>query len=216
MQHDTYITTQKATSMLGVTAQTLRLWDSQGKIRAKRAPSGHRRYSQQDIFDILGRNPTSTAQRKIIYARVSSSKQMDDLERQKDLLRSHYPDYELVTDCGSGINWRRKGLQTILEYAMRGELSTLVVAHRDRLCRFAFELLEFIFKTTNVQLVVLHNDIAASGEQELADDILSIVQVYACRKMGRRRYMRPQATTLSDHIASSNLKEMDGDGEGRL
>ena len=72
--------------------------------------------------------------KKIAYCRVSSKKQADDLERQKNFFTTKFPDYELVTDIGSGINWKRKGLKTILESAMSGDISELVVAHRDRLC----------------------------------------------------------------------------------
>jgi putative resolvase len=87
-----------------------------------------------------------------------------------------------ITDIGSGINWKRKGFQKILELAMLGELEEIVVAHRDRLCRFAFELVEFIFQKNNVRLVVLDRNDYKSGEAKLADDILSIVHVYSCRR----------------------------------
>jgi predicted site-specific integrase-resolvase len=104
-------------------------------------------------FFIAVDNPPG--KKKICYCRVSSSKQMDDLERQKNYFRSIYPDHQLVTDIGSGINWKRKGLQAILEQAMSGVISKIGVAHRYRLCRFAFELLESIFSRCQVKLVLI-------------------------------------------------------------
>jgi predicted site-specific integrase-resolvase len=83
---------------------------------------------------------------------------MDDLERQKAFFRSKFRDHNLVADIGSGINWKRKGLKTILEQSMQGKISQIVVAHRDRLCRFAFELLESIFKINGVELLVLDEE----------------------------------------------------------
>jgi putative resolvase len=216
MQNDTFITSKEARELLKVSNQTLRSYAEADKIRAIRTPSNQRRYSQSDIYNILGCNQAPPKKRQVLYARVSSKKQMDDLERQVHLLQSTFADYELVTDCGSGINWKRKGLRTILEWAMQGELQTLVVAHRDRLCRFAFGLLEFILKTSNVKLVVLDDEVGSSSEQELADDILSIIQVYACRKMGKRRYTRKKTEIVSHKESDENIEAVDGNNESSL
>jgi predicted site-specific integrase-resolvase len=166
-------------------------------------------YHKQDIYDIMGRNTVVEEKQKIIYARVSSKKQMDDLERQTDFLKSRFPDYILVTDVGSGINWKRKGLKTILEQSMLGNIQEVVVAHRDRLCRFAFELIEFIFKSNNVKLVVCDEDLEKSTEQELTEDLLSIIHVYSCRSMGRRRYKNKDNTNVSNSKTGQDDEELD-------
>jgi predicted site-specific integrase-resolvase len=93
---------------------------------------GHRRYCLQDIQAIISGHPSLNKKKKICYCRVSSSKQMDDLERQKAFFRSKFPDHDLVADIGSGINWKRKGFKTLLEQSMQGKISQIVVAHRDR------------------------------------------------------------------------------------
>jgi predicted site-specific integrase-resolvase len=84
--------------------------------------------------------------------------------------------------------FKRKGLQTILELSMSGNLGEVVVSHKDRLSRFAFELIEWIIKRNRGTLVVLDRSEHQSGQQELAEDLLSIVTVFNCRNMGRRRY----------------------------
>jgi predicted site-specific integrase-resolvase len=102
-------------------------------------------------------------------------------------MSSRYPNAEIVKDIGSGINFRRKGLLSILQRVKDGDIRSVAIASRDRLCRFAFELLEWYFKQHDVQLLVLDSD-DQSPEQELSDDLLSIVQVFCCRRNGRRRY----------------------------
>lgn len=205
-----FVTPKKAKEILHVTNKTLRIWDQEGKIGVIRTPSGIRRYSLKDIQNIMGGNSSSREKEKICYCRVSSNKQMDDLKRQEDFFRNKYPSYQLVTDVGSGINWKRKGLKTILDKTMRGDISEVVVAHRDRLCRFAFELLEWIFQRNGVKLLVLDDEKEHSSDKDLTDDILSIIHVYSCRKMGQRRYKNKENTTLSKSDSETDNEEMDG------
>ena len=199
-ENNEYITTKKTVELLQITPKTLRIWDKENKIRTIRTPSGIRRYNLKDIQNILSCSTPPKEQgkenkQKVCYARVSSQKQMDDLNRQKDFFRSQFPNHLLVTDVASGINWKRKGLQTLLEQSMSGSISEIVVAHRDRLCRFAFELLEWIFKKNGVKLLVLNGNNEQSEDQELADDVLSIIHIYSCRKNGKRRYKKDKENT---------------------
>jgi predicted site-specific integrase-resolvase len=183
-----YVNTKEAKKLLRVTSTTLRRWDAENKIQTIRTPSGIRLYDKKCISKILGETEVIPERKKIAYCRVSSKKQIDDLERQKDFLKSIYPNHELVQDIGSGINFKRRGLQRILERTMQGEIEEVVVSHRDRLCRFAFELLEWIFDKNNTKLLVLDKTIHKSSSEELSEDVLAIIQVFACREMGKRRY----------------------------
>ena len=209
MSNDEYVNTKKAKDLLQITPKTLRIWDKEGKIRTLRTLSGQRRYNLEDIQNISGRNTLNKKKEKICYCRVSSPKQVDDLGRQTDFFRSKFPDHIVVTDVGSGINWKRKGLKTILDKAMHRDISEVVVAHRDRLCRFAFELLEWILDQNGVKLVVLDEENGESNDKELSDDILSIIHVYSCRKMGRRLYKNKKNKTLSNATTKENNEELD-------
>jgi len=102
-------------------------------------------------------------------------------------MRQKFPQHEIITDVGSGINFKRPGLQTILEYAMCGDVEEVVVAYRDRLARIATDLIEWILKSKGCRLVVLHQTVG-SVESDLADDLLAIVNVFCCRANGRRKY----------------------------
>lgn len=183
-----YLRSREACKVFGVHPNTLRSWAEKGKIEIIKTPFNQRLYSRKHIQEIINCSPDSHPKEKIIYCRVFSKKQENDLERQIQFLRSKFPTYYLVTDVASGINFKRDGLKTILELAMSGHLKELVVSHKDRLCRFGFELIEHIIKWNGGRIIVLDDEDTKSKEQELAEDLLSIIQVFNCRQMGKRRY----------------------------
>ena len=184
-----YVSSQEACKLFQVSISTLRRWDNEGKIDTYRAAGKQRRYSTQLLTKTNNTTTNDVQKQKICYCRVSSTHQKNDLQRQKEYLKSKYPDYRIIQDIGSGINWKRSGLKTILELAMQKKLETVVVAHRDRLCRFAFELIQWILEKNEVKLVVLNESIC-STEQELAEDLLSIIHVFSCKQMDKRRYKK--------------------------
>lgn len=170
---------------LNVSTETLRLWADQGKIKSTKTPGGHRRY-------LYGDQNSSQEKLRFIYARVSSKKQQSDLTRQIDFLQKKYPDYKTISDIGSGINFHRKGLIKILEALFNGSLEEVVVAHKDRLCRYGFDLFEFLFKHFSATLTVVHNTDSESENDELAEDLLSIVTVFTARFHGRKKYSKSE------------------------
>jgi predicted site-specific integrase-resolvase len=187
--------------LINLKPNTIRTWGKTGKLKTFTTPSGQLLYYKKDILSIVSGydDVTSTPQKDkyIIYCRVSSKKQLEDLDRQVQFLRSKFPTHELITDCASGINFKRMGLKTILEYTMSGILKELVVAHKDRLCRFGFDLIKQIVEMQGGTIKVLDDTSNMSTEQELATDLLSIVHIYNCRQMGKRRYK--QKETIQSH-----------------
>lgn len=103
-------------------------------------------------------------------------------------MRAQFPTHKVITDVGSGINFKRKGLRTLLDEAQRGRIRQVVVAHRDRLCRFAFELVEWILAKGGATLLVQNGK--QDLQQEFSEDLLAIVHVFSCRFNGMRRYKR--------------------------
>lgn len=116
--------------------------------------------------------------------------QRADLDRQVEALKEASPTATIIRDVGSGINFRRRGLLALLERVHAGTVERVVVAHKDRLCRFGHELMEFIFAKAGCKLVVLDREARPQGsvskDQELADDLLSIVNVFVARRNGER------------------------------
>ena len=165
---------------LGVTKESLRRWEAEGKIETIKTKGGHRRY--------IYKSEIHQEHRKIIYTRVSSRKQSADLQRQVDFLKERFPDHEVITDIGSGLNFKRKGLQTILEQLFKKTIGEVVVAHKDRLCRFGFDLFDFMFKQHGAVLTVVDRESIKEPVTEFAEDVMSIITVFTARYYGKRFY----------------------------
>jgi putative resolvase len=184
-----YVTPQTLTKIYNISSTTLRNWAEAGKIKFIRPLGGRRLYYKEDVLRIFGqtKTQTETTRQRILYARVSSPHQTEDLERQIQFLRSKYSNDQLIKDIGSGLNWKRKGFETLLEQIYQGIISEVVVAYKDRLCRFGFELLEWICQKHNTKIVVL-NPVSETDDRtkELAEDLLSIVTVFVAKNNGLR------------------------------
>jgi len=204
-----------------ISSETLRRWNNQGKISSIRTPGGNRLYSVVDVEKIFGNQERINEKKKICYARVSSEKQKEDLDRQCEYLRQKCPDHELIKDIGSGLNWKRKGFTSILERSYQRDIEEVVVTHKDRLCRFAFELVEWIFSKHDTKIVVLGSDINVDDTEsgELAEDLLSIVTIFTARHNGlrsaenrkrRREIENKKDTDLSNARRKRKAKKVDG------
>ncbi len=192
-----FLSLKQASLLTGIGHQALRTYADNGSIASYRTPSGQRKFDYIALQKMCSspvphtESETTSSKQNYLYARVSSKKQLDDLLRQVEALRnssSEYSSFGILQDVGSGINFKRKGLQTILDSCLQGVIGKVVVAHRDRLCRFGFELIETIVNKAGGEIIVLETQKNKSSEAELADDLLSIVHIYSCRQMGRRKY----------------------------
>lgn len=181
-----WIANKEACEFYGVSGNTMRRWGDTGVVECKRAPSGRRCYfvSADGIFK---KEVLQTKKNNYIYVRVSSSKQKPDLERQQAFLVDKYPDHIVIKDIGSGLNYKRRGLLKLLELCSQGTVAEVVVFSKDRMCRFGFELIEHLFSQNDAKIVV-HEQIDKTPETEFSEDILAILQVFACRWNGKRKY----------------------------
>ncbi|MHB8628204.1 MAG: IS607 family transposase [Aggregatilineales bacterium] len=189
-----YVRLREACERTGLHPHTLRKYADTGIIRAIRTSAGQR------LFDIDSFVGDQHPAHQIVYARVSSPKQQDDLEQQIAYLKAKAPGVEVITDIGSGLNFERKGLNALLERCLQGDKLTVVVAHRDRLARFGFDLIEWLIERNGGQVVVLSKSAHASPPDELLQDLLTILSVFTARMHGLRHYRDEiaQDTTLSD------------------
>ncbi|MEG4343549.1 IS607 family transposase [Microcoleus sp. A003_D6] len=178
-----YVPLRKAVEFLGLHANTLRKYADEGKIKSIKNEAGQR------LYDVESYQRGAIGTTLVCYCRVSSTKQRDDLARQVEFMRQQYPDAEIIQDIGSGINFKRKGLQSLLVRFMRGEQLTVVIACRDRLCRFGFELFEFMAQQNGGQIVVLSNPVYCP-ETEITTDLLAILHVFSSRMHGLRSYSK--------------------------
>ena len=188
-----YVKPREASKYFNVSDNTLRCWARDGKIQYFTTEGGHRRYLLPTERSNQSQN--ETMRQKIIYARVSSSKQREDLVRQVDFLKIKYPNHVVITDIGSGINFERVGFKRILEKLFSGNVEEVVVAHRDRFTRFGFSLFEWIFKRHNATLLC-DTEASTSDGGELSEDIMAIITVFSARYHGRRKYASRQRAIL--------------------
>lgn len=192
-----YVPLKKAVAETGLHPNTLRKYADEGRIPYYRLPNGDRRF---DVSAWLRQKESL-----VCYCRVSTVKQKGDLDRQAEYLSEKYPTAEVVKDIGSGLNFKRKGLRSLLERSMSGERVTVVVSYRDRLSRFGFDLIEWIV-TRNGGAVVVLNKMDTSPASELVADITAIITVFSARLHVLRSYKR---TLKSDLVEADQGAETD-------
>jgi predicted site-specific integrase-resolvase len=178
--------------LINYSVKTLQRWDRDNILKPEtRTKTNRRLYSHDQLIQFTNSNILKK-KKNIIYCRVSSSNQKSDLKSQKDFLIDFTRNMGLsiddtYTDIGSGMNFKRKNFLKLLEEVQNNEIESVTIAHKDRLCRFGYELIEHIFNKNNVKINLINDD-RLSPEQELCQDLTSIVHVFSSRLYGLRKY----------------------------
>ena len=179
----------EVSEITGLAQSTLRLMHRKGElVPAKISPGGTRYYSDEQIKEYMG---VKTVSKRIVigYARVSSRKKQDDLDRQIENLKTYMYakgySFEMITDIGSGINYSKKGLTKLLERIHNGEVSKVVILYKDRLVRFGFELLETVCKLNDCEIEIVDNT-PKIDEEELITDLINVVNVFGSKLQGKQ------------------------------
>ena len=184
-----YYSINEFSKILGVSAQSLRNWDNSGKLHPHHTSSnGYRYYSHEQLNQVM--NIKLNLDRKVIgYCRVSSNKQRVDLERQiqnmKTYLTAQGRPFEIISDIGSGINYKKKGLKELLKLITQNKVDKVVVLYEDRLLRFGYELVEYLASLYNCEIEIIDNT-EKSEQQELVEDLVQIITVFSCKLQGKR------------------------------
>jgi putative resolvase len=175
---------------IGKAPSTIRRWEREGKLVAKRHPSGHRYFDEADVRLLTGVAPEKRA--VVVYCRVSRAGQKDDLASQVRAMETYCLGAgiavdEWIEEIGGGMNFKRQRFLALVERIERGELRQLIIAHKDRLMRFGFDLFEHIARHNGCDIVVVNQE-SLSPQQELVEDLLAIVHTFSCRLYGLRKY----------------------------
>lgn len=178
--------------LIGVSIKTLQRWDAAGKLPAFRTPTDRRYYTHQQYLDYVGETPISSTRKTIIYARVSTRSQKNDLKNQIAFLQQFCNARGMIVDVcledfGSGLNYNRKNWNSLLESVINNEVQTIIISHKDRFVRFGFDWFESLCKKFNTEIIVVNNE-SFSPNKELVQDIISILHIFSCRLYGLRKY----------------------------
>ena len=197
----------EAAKLLGVSVQALRNWEVEGKIMpSHRTPGGQK---MSDLAELLGVNDLTYP--TIAYARVSSSDQKKDLERQHAVLEAFCDkngwQTEIIRDLGSGMNYNNQGLGRLLELMVHGQMSRLVITHKDRLLRFGAEIVFRICELKGIEVVIINKSKQPSFEEELTRDVMEIMTVF-CAKLysGRSHTSKKMAEEIDKIVNDAQLQ----------
>lgn len=175
---------------IGRSTDTVRRWEREGKFIAKRLPSGQRYFDESDVRLALGGSPEKKS--TVVYCRVSSAGQKDDLASQVAAMETYCLAGAITVDqwiqeVGGGMNFKRKRFLELIDRIQRGEIAKLLVAHKDRLMRFGFDLFQHIAVENGCEIVVVNQE-SLSPQQEMVEDLMAIVHTFSCRLYGMRKY----------------------------
>ena len=188
---------------IGVSVKTLQRWDVEGRLPAKRTLSGHRFYTEDDLLITQGLKPVDSKRKVVVYCRVSSSSQKPELRNQVSAMETFCLSRGLavddwVSEIGGGLNFKRKKFLSIMLSMLKGEISTIVVAHKDRMCRFAFDFIMELASSVRCQIIVANQE-SLSPQQELVEDLMTIIHCFSCRLYGLRNYSKE----IKDHLKNA-------------
>jgi putative resolvase len=199
---------KEASEFYSISESNLRKWAREGRIPVERTVAGNFLYLIPTKEDEQKESVVESWSQNIIYVRVSSKKQITDLKRQADYLQEKFPGFTIVKDVGSGINYKRKGFQAILERLFSGTVKKVVVAHQDRWSRFGFDFFQWLFSKFDSVLESVESPSKANGE-DLVGDIMEIFTVFSARYYGKRKYTKREKT--NDNSEDSDLSNSDSE-----
>lgn len=180
--------------LLNVSVKTLQRWDRDKTLIANRTPTNRRYYTYDQYLQFKGIGKDADSRKIVIYTRVSTRNQSDDLENQVDFLQTYVNAKglivdEVIRDYGSGLNYNRKKWNQLLGEVMENKVKMIFISHKDRFVRFGFDWFEKFCNKFNVEIIVVKNE-KLSPHEELVQDIVSILHVFSCRLYGLRKYKK--------------------------
>lgn len=179
--------------MLNVSVKTLQRWDNENILKAYRNPKGRRYYTQEQYLAFTG--ASSNIDKKIvIYTRVSTNNQKDDLNNQVEFLKNYANSKgliinEIITDIGSGLNYSRKKWNELITDCINQKVQTIIISNKDRFIRFGYDWFERFLLNYGVNIIIVNND-KLSPNEELIQDLISIIHVFSCKIYGLRKYKK--------------------------
>ena len=174
--------------LLQISRVTLTRYVKSGRVRVKKLPNGYYDYNEDDVYKLIGKE---YSRKNVIYARVSTNKQKNDLQNQIDNIRQFMSANgivvdEVYSDIASGMNLDRKGFLKLLEDIEDNKIAKVYITYKDRLARLSYELVERLFSKHNVEIKTIYND-TKTDKQELFEDLMSVIHSFSMKMYSKRR-----------------------------
>ena len=185
--------------ILNITHRTLGTYVKNGKLNPIKINTNHYEYDAEEVYSILGKNKERY---NLTYSRVSLPKQKNDLKTQTKRLYDFaiskgYQLKEQIEDVKSGMSFEeRKGFGKLLKKVTNYEVKNVIIENKDRLVRFGFDLIKMLFEKYGTNIIILSDEMNKSYEQELTDDLLSIIHYYSMKSYSHRRKLNNAAKAL--------------------
>ncbi|NEQ39485.1 MAG: IS607 family transposase [Okeania sp. SIO3I5] len=194
------LTVSEAAELLGVSTKTIRRWENEGRIKSIRTEGGHRRFT---VTDLIGNKQDNSL--TVAYTRVSSHEQKDDLERQKIVLEAYCAkqgwSFEVISDFGSGLNYRKKGLIKLIKLICSDQVERLVLTNKERLLRFGSDLIFTLCEIFGTEVVIINRSEDSSFEEVLEQDVIEIITIFSARLYGSRSHNNKEIVKQLKEIA---------------
>ena len=193
---------------VGVSISTLQRWDRTDVLKSRRTPTNQRYYTDEDLNKVLNLEDDTKSKRKNVgYCRVSTQGQKKSLENQKEFVSVYSLSHgvildEIYTDIGSGLNYKRKNWNKLLEEVANNEIDKIYVTYKDRFVRFGYEWFEDFCSFHGTEIIVL-NQKQTSPEEELTEDLLSILHLFSARNNDLKKYK----TEINKELKEINEKK---------
>jgi len=202
---------------VGLSVKTLQRWDREGKLKPLRTPSNRRQYTDEHIRQALGLRGIQTTietRKTVVYMRVSSQAQKPDLDNQRKALEQFCAARGIIVDdwiaeIGGGLNFKRPKFLKLVDAIVAGHVAVLIIAHKDRLTRFGYDLLSHLCTTHQCEILVLNQE-TLSPEQEMVQDLMTIIHGFSSRLYGLRNYRKSLQEALEPYgTRTQNSSEPD-------
>jgi len=193
VQNNTNLKLNEFAKLIGVSVKTLQRWDRENILKAYRTPTNRRYYTYNQYLEFKGIKPNDS-RKVVIYTRVSTKNKKDNLENQVDFLTEYCNAKgiivdEVIRDFGSGLNYNRKEWNNLIDSVMEQKIKTIIITHKDRFICFGYDWFEKLCLKFNTEIIIVNNE-KLSPNEELIQDIISILHIFSCRMYGLRKYKK--------------------------
>jgi predicted site-specific integrase-resolvase len=204
-------TISQAAKFLNINVMTLHNWSKKNIVKHTTLPNGYRRYSEENLLEALKiyKKPEKIVKKNIIYSRVSTSIQIENLNRQKQRLLDYCAKNgiqisDVLSDVASGMNFNRVNFKKLINLILSNQVEYVIIEYKDRLLRFGFELFEHMCSYYNTKIIIINNSETLDYRTEITNDMISIIHHF-CMKLYGSRKSKIKIKEIQKSIKNENL-----------